>query len=121
MLTLYQFKFSHFCEKARWALDYKGIPFEQQNLLLGFHEKAALKIAPKTGLPIITDGDKVVQDSTSIITYLDERYPDNSLTPPGPEEAKSALEWEEFSDEEIGVPIRLWFYHHLLPDRIRTL
>ena len=27
MITLYQFQFSHFCEKARWALDYKGVPY----------------------------------------------------------------------------------------------
>jgi len=25
MIKLYQFQFSHYCEKMRWALDYKGI------------------------------------------------------------------------------------------------
>ncbi|MET1082785.1 MAG: glutathione S-transferase N-terminal domain-containing protein, partial [Burkholderiales bacterium] len=24
MISLYQFQSSHFCEKVRWALDYKG-------------------------------------------------------------------------------------------------
>jgi Glutathione S-transferase, N-terminal domain len=27
MIQLYQFPFSHFCEKARWALDYKSIAY----------------------------------------------------------------------------------------------
>jgi glutathione S-transferase len=27
------------------------------------------------------------------------------------------LDWEEYLDEQIGVNIRLWFYHHALPVR----
>src|SRR5438093_1043852 len=59
----------------------------------------------------------VVQDSTSIITFLDEKYPDRPLTPRDAQEAKEALAWEEYLDDEIGVPLRLWFYYHALPDR----
>ncbi|MGR8981061.1 MAG: glutathione S-transferase family protein [Gammaproteobacteria bacterium] len=121
MITLYQFNFSHYCEKARWALDHKGIVYKQQNRLPGFHKRPALKLAPKTELPFIVDGDTVVQDSTSIITFLDERYPDSPLTPRNPEAERNALDWEEYLDEEIGVPLRLWFYYYLLPDRNRAL
>ncbi len=28
-----------------------------------------------------------------------------------------ALDWERYLDEHIGVSLRLWFYHHALPDR----
>jgi glutathione S-transferase len=35
MITLYQFQFSHYCEKARWALDYKGLAYAPKNLLPG--------------------------------------------------------------------------------------
>jgi glutathione S-transferase len=34
--------------------------------------------------------------------------------------AKEALDWEKYLDEEIGVPLRLWFYFHTLPDRSRA-
>jgi len=117
MISLYQFEFSHFCEKARWALDHKGLGYTRRNLLPGLHTRVAKSLAPQSCLPILVDDATVVQDSTSIITYLDETYPDRPLTPPDAREAKEALAWEEYLDDEIGVPVRLWFYHHALPDR----
>src|SRR2546429_7995075 len=104
MITLYQFQFSHYCEKARWALDYKGLAYAPKNLLPGLHMKVAQKLAPMSSLPIIVDGESVVQDSTQIISFLDQRYPERALTPQDPKEAKEALEWEEYFDEEIGAP-----------------
>lgn len=117
MATLHQFQFSHFCEKARWALDYKGVPFAPRNLLPGLHLRPARKIAPSTSLPILVDGDRVVQDSTAILDYLDERYPLPPLTPLDAAEAEAARRWEETLDEEVGVTLRLWFYFHTLPRR----
>ena len=117
MISLYQFQFSHFCEKARWALDYKGLAHVRKNLLPGLHRRVARKLAPSSGLPILVDNGFVVQDSTSIISFLDEKYPDRPLTPRDAQEAKEALAWEEYLDDEIGVPLRLWFYYHALPDR----
>lgn len=121
MIKLYQFKFSHFCEKARWALDYKGLMFDAENLLPGFHMAITKKIAPESTVPILVDGGNVVQGSGTIITYLDQHRPVPPLTPANPDEAREALEWEEYLGEEIGVTLRLWFYHHLLPDEDRAL
>lgn len=121
MITLYQFQFSHYCEKVRWALDYKGLPHARRNLLPGLHVKVAEKLAPKTCLPIIVDGETVVQDSSAIITYLDQRFPEYPLTPSDSKQATEALEWEAYFDAEIGVSLRLWFYYHTLPDRDRAL
>jgi glutathione S-transferase len=121
MVELYQFYFSHYCEKARWALHYKGMSFTARNLLPGLYTKATSKLAPKTCMPIIVDGEQVVQDSTAIINYLDEKYPHRLLTPRDPSHAKAALKWEEYLDEEIGVTLRLWFYYHTLPNRDRAL
>jgi len=121
MITLYQFQFSHFCEKARWALDYKGVPYMRKNLLPGPHMKTARRWAPKTSVPILVDDDTVIQDSAAIITFLDQRFPHRPLTPQNPDDAKEAVKWEEHLDEEIGVPLRLWFYYHALPDRDRAV
>jgi glutathione S-transferase len=121
VIQLYQFKFSHYCEKARWALDFKGIPYTPQNLLPGLHTQVTKNLAPKTCLPIMVDGETVVQDSTEIITFLDETFPEHPLTPEDFDQAKEALEWEEYLDEEIGATISLWFYYHVLPDRERAL
>jgi glutathione S-transferase len=121
MITLHQFPFSHFCEKARWALEHKGVPYKCRNLLPGLHRRVTGKIAPRTCVPVLVDGVTVVQDSTAILTFLDERYPEHPLTPRDPRGAREAIEWEQFLDEEVGVPLRLWFYFHTLPDRERAL
>ena len=117
MTLLYQFPFSHFCEKARWALDYKGISYRAVNLLPGFHLRTVGKLARKTCTPVLCDGGSIIQDSSAIIDYLDANYPNPSLTPPDPDAARQAIEWEDYFDEEIGVTIRLWFYFHCLSDR----
>jgi glutathione S-transferase len=117
MIQLYQFPFSHFCEKARWALDYKGVPYRIVNLLPGFHQRTVRKLAPKTCLPLLCDNGTIVQESSAIIDYLDEKHPNPSLTPLSPQAAHEAREWERYLDQEIGVTLRLWSYYHRLPDQ----
>jgi glutathione S-transferase len=121
MFELYDFRFSHYCEKARWALDYKGIAYTSRHLLPGFHMRTTRKIAPHTCLPILKADDVTIQDSTEIINFLEQSFRDRSLTPNDPSDAKAAIEWEEYLDEEIGVTLRRWFYYHTLPDRGRAL
>jgi glutathione S-transferase len=121
VIKLYQFAFSHFCEKARWALDYKGLRYAPRNLLPGAHKQVTRGLAPKSSLPILVDDINVIQESSAIVTYLDERYPDRPLTPADRDQARQAIEWEQFLDREIGVTLRLWFYHHALSDRPRAL
>jgi glutathione S-transferase len=121
MFELYDFRFSHYSEKARWALDFKGIPYRPRHLLPGFHMRTARKLAPRTSMPILKTDSAVIQDSTEIINFLDRTFPDRSLTPSDPKDANSAIDWEEYLDEEIGVTLRLWFYYHTLPDRDRAL
>jgi glutathione S-transferase len=100
MFELYDFRFSHYCEKARWALDFKGIPYTPHHVLPGFHLRTARKLAPRSCLPILEADGAVIQDSTEIINFLEQTFPDPS---------------------EIGVTLRLWFYYHTLPDRHRAL
>jgi glutathione S-transferase len=63
------------------------------------------------------DEGTAVQDSTAIISYLDQKYLERPLTPHDRDEAKETLEWEEYLDEEIGITVRLLYYYHALPDR----
>jgi glutathione S-transferase len=75
MLTLYQFPFSHFCEKACWALDLKRQPYRVINLLPALHLLWSRRMASASSLPILRDGAYIVQDSSAIIDYLDLRWP----------------------------------------------
>jgi glutathione S-transferase len=117
MMTLYQFPISHYCEKARWALEYKGIDYRIKNLIPGPHIPALRKIAPRTSVPLLIDRGETVQGSDAIITYLDRKQPHPPLTPTTTEDASMAHEWERYADTNLGVPLRLFFYFHVLPDR----
>ena len=111
---LYQFPISHYCEKVRWALDYKGLEFKIKNLLPGLHLRTTKKMANKSYVPILIDGHAQIQNSHEIISYLDEEYPENPLTPSDASQRAEALEWEKYCDVEIGVHIRRYCYHILL-------
>jgi glutathione S-transferase len=121
MFELYDFTFSHYSEKARWALDFKGIPYTARHLLPGFHLRTTRKLAPRSFVPILKTDDAVIQGSNEIITFLDQAFPDRRLTPSDPRDAITAIDWEKYLDEEIGVTLRLWFYYYALPDRGRAL
>lgn len=113
-LTLYQFPISHFCEKARWALDYKGLDYTAKTLLPGLHVKTTKKLASRSSVPILVHDGRSVQGSAQIITYLDEQFPDKKLTPVNSEEAQLALEWERYLDGEVGIHVRRYAYNTLL-------
>ena len=114
MLQLYQMPISHYCEKIRWALDFKRLDYQLRNLLPGLHIKKAKKLAPRSSLPILVHKGKAIQGSSEIINYLEEVFPDHPLTPQNPELKQEALRWEQFADQEIGGHVRLICYHILL-------
>ncbi len=114
MLELYQFPISHYCEKVRWALDYKGLHYKRINLLPGLHLRTTKKVARHSYVPILRHGKEYVQGSASIITYLDEHFPQQRLTPKDPVLREQALKWEQYVDSEIGPHVRRVCYDTLL-------
>lgn len=114
MLILYQFPISHYCEKIRWALEYKGLDYRIVNLLPGSHVKIIKKMAPRSEVPVLVHDGKVVQNSSDIINYLDEQFPERSLTPSSPEQEAQAREWEAYVDEQVGPHVRLYCYYYFL-------
>lgn len=115
-LKLYEFAISHYCEKIRWALDYKGLNYETVSLLPGQHIKTIRKLTGRkvTSVPVLVHDGHVVQDSPAILDYLDETFPDNPLTPEDPELKAQALAWEQRLDNEAGPAVRCYAYHHFL-------
>lgn len=113
-LLLYQFPISHYCEKIRWALDYKGLAYQAVNVLPGKHIKIIKSIAPRSSVPVLRHGGQVIQNSREIITYLDEQFADKPLTPLNESEREQAQYWEDYVDKNIGPQLRLYCYHYLL-------
>jgi glutathione S-transferase len=113
---LFQFHFSHFNEKARWALDYKGVPHVRHSLLPGPH---FLRIVPLTGhskLPVLRIEREVIAGSARIIDHLEKQHPQPPLYPASPAERERALEIQRWFDEELGARIRQALFYELLPE-----
>ena len=112
--VLWQYNFSNFNEKARWALDFKGIAHIRRSLLPG--GLRAMAFSRGGTLPVLDmDGERIV-DSTRIIAALERRFPLPALYPEEPGERAAALELEDFFDEELGPHLRRALFHAVLPD-----
>jgi glutathione S-transferase len=114
--VLWQLRFSHFNEKARWALDHKGIAHERRSFAPGVHRlRGRLKWKGRT-TPILDFDGRTVGDSTAIIAALEERWPHPPLYPEDEGARRRALELEEFFDEELGPYVRGAAFDAMLED-----
>ena len=115
-MKLLIFPHSHFCEKARWALDYKDINYKPVAIMPGTHPITVRRHARDTTVPVLLDDNDAIQGSSQIIDYLDRKYPSLSLTPENVDDRQTCMEIEHAMDEKIGVRIRQIFYFRLYAD-----
>jgi len=106
--VLYHIEVSHYNEKARWALDYKGVPHRRKAPMPMAHLLWALAMTRGQGktFPILRMNGDTIHDSTRIIERLERDYPDPPLYPGDPDDRRRALGLEEFFDEELAPHIR---------------
>jgi len=116
--TLWQIDVSHYSEKARWALAYKGIEHRRRSPVPGVHVTVALWLTRGRGatFPILSLDGRNVADSTAIIAALERRQPQPALYPADPEPRRRALALEDHFDEELGPHIRRLAWHELGTD-----
>jgi glutathione S-transferase len=115
--VLWHFRFSHYNEKARWALDWKGIPHVRRHVAPGPHAQQVLELSGQRAVPVLEWDGKVTADSTAIIAMLEAARPAPPLYPCDARDRTSALTLEDFFDEDIGPHTRRLAWHTLLPDR----
>lgn len=121
MIELYQFPVSHYCEKVRWALDYKEIPYRAHNLMPLLHIPLMASMTRQTQVPVIRLSRRLVHDSNQIVGFLEQRYPGKKpLLPADPTARQAALEWQSFCDRQIGPHLRRAAYFHVLEDPAYT-
>lgn len=113
---LWQFRASHFNEKVRWALDWKGIPHERRSLLPGPHAPVVFWLTGQKSVPVLRLDGETIADSTRIIAALERRHPTPPLYPADETARRRALELEEYFDDEIGVHLRRFVFNAVLPD-----
>lgn len=108
--------FSHYCEKARWALDRAGVSYKEEGHLPFFHYLATYPAGGKRTVPVVVDGSTVLKDSSDIVAWADARKP-GSLLPTDPTTRTEALALEDDFDRQLGPATRRWGYFQLLGRR----
>jgi glutathione S-transferase len=84
MLELYNAPQSTCSQKVRLTLAEKGLEFVEHKLKLFQNDQLKpeyLKLNPNGVVPTLVDGGVPIIDSSVIMEYLDEQYPEISLTP----------------------------------------
>jgi glutathione S-transferase len=110
---LYTFTLSHFCEKARWALDRVGADYREIVLMPGFHRGRMKALGGCGQVPVLTSGARVVEGSGAILDFADSLAGVPALSPSDPALRAEALEWERYLDREVGETSRCVLYFHL--------
>ena len=95
--TLYTLAPSHFSERARWGLDWMGIAYAEHRLALGPHALCLkAKGLPHTTLPVLADGDVLIQGSGAILDHVGLPAADQAL--------------EDRFEREVGPLVRRFIY-----------
>ena len=115
-LRLVTIGFSHYCEKARWALDLAGLPYVEESHAPLFHVPAALLAGGRRTVPVLVDpsAKAAFTDSTDILLEVDRRAPEVGLYPQDPTLRREVTAFEEALDEGLGPASRRIAYYFLL-------
>jgi glutathione S-transferase len=114
--VLWHLKVSNYNEKARWALDHKGVPHVRRAVDPGRHRVVARRLSGGETFPVLVLDRQAIGDSTQIVEALERRHPRRPLYPSDAEARRRALRLENFFDEELGPYVRLLVIHHLIED-----
>ena len=120
-VTLITFPLSHFCEKARWALDHAGVPYRERGYAPAIHKLPALRRGAGT-VPVLV-GEQVLRESTDILRFADgARRHGVPLFPAGDDARRETDELIARLDDVLGPEARRWFYRWALaePRRLRA-
>ncbi len=102
---LWHIPLSHFSEKVRWTLDYKGIA-HRRRILGADYLIRAWRATGRGTLPILFLDGRPIGDSTRIIEALEERYAEPALYPRDATARQRALALEDYFDEQLGPALR---------------
>ena len=116
--VLWHIPVSHYNEKARWALDFKGVEHDRKAPPPPAHMAVSLWLTRGSSytFPVLQMDGRAYGDSTEIIAALEQRHPEPPLYPSDPGERRRALEIEDFIDEEVAPHVRLLAWHEAIKD-----
>jgi glutathione S-transferase len=105
--------------RARWTLQELGVEFEavSVDLLAGEQRQAPfLALNPAGKVPVLVDGDMVLNESIAIVLYLAEKYPEKRLLPDDLRGRAELMRWLLFTTTELEQPLRITRHTRLYPE-----
>ncbi len=111
-MKLYSAALSLFARKVEVVLGEKNLAFER--VMVPFSQSRGyspkhpdvLGINPKGQVPVLIDQGLKLYDSTVIVEYLEDAYPEPALFPSTPGARAQCRQFELFTDEVFLVPVR---------------
>src|SRR3954451_24869544 len=76
MRRLLTIPISHYCEKARWALDRAGVDYREERHAQGIHQVMAKRAGGGKTVPVLVADEGVFPESEDILRYADRHLPD---------------------------------------------
>lgn len=118
VLRLVTIPISHYCEKARWALDRAGMSYREERHVQGIHRFAARRAGGGSTVPVLVTPDGAIGESREILEWVDARTPLEQRLFPAEPEARSEVDrlCARF-DLELGPKGRRLMYVHIFPQR----
>ena len=118
MLRLVTIPISHYCEKARWALERARIRYREERHVQGVHRIAARKAGGGETVPVLVTPEGALGESQEILLWVDERLPpDRRLFPSQPAERTEVERLCRRFDGNLGPRGRRLMYINMLGQR----
>ncbi len=109
---------SHYCEKARWALERAGISYREQRHVQGIHRLAARRAGGGSTVPVLQTPDGAIGDSQQILAWVDARTSvARRLFPEGLAERAEVDRLCRRFNEQLGPRGRRLMYVHMIARR----
>jgi glutathione S-transferase len=115
VLRLVTIPISHYCEKARWALERAGMSYREERHVQGIHRIAARRAGGGSTVPVLVTPEGAIGESQEILEWIDLRTPpEQRLFPEDPEARSQVDSLCRRLDEQLGPPGRRLMYVHML-------
>lgn len=119
-MQLYYHPNSTYSRRVRIAAIEKGIDLELVPVAmekLAHRRREYLSINPMGRVPTLVDGDFKLYESSAILEYLEERFPDTALLPADREARALARMFMQLSNVDFGAPgSTIYFPRRFLPE-----
>ena len=110
---------SHYCEKARWAMDYSNLNYQEESHTPLFHRQYTSRYGGTT-VPVLVTENKALTDSHDILEYLNDISEDKKLYPENLQLCDRVKTLEKLFDEKLGVATRVWGYYYAMEEPLKV-